>query len=258
MRYNEPSKRENFLILSQTLFLTVALQKPAAAASLPPTQLDKSEEPVISKTPSEEDKPSEGANTAQTKTPETVPTSASPESNEVRKKPAGAVSLFGGIDVFANKQAKSPLGKDDDDDDVLLKSSPPPMVKKKEEVKKSAVSLFDNDDEEDETDWSEPVSAPSKAADKNSAKVRACARVCVFWSCSIITGLCAAAPFNPTARRGEAASQEHRCVSGRGAALQSGAAEGQRPGRGPLLHRRESCSQYSLSENGSFAFVGID
>lgn len=138
----------------------------------------------MSKTSSEEDKPSEQTNSAQTKTPETVPTSASPESSEGRKKPAGAVSLFGGIDVFANKQAKSPLDKainddDDGDDDFLSKSSPPPMVTKEEKAKKSAVSLFDDDDEEDEVDWSEPVFAPSKAADKNTAKVCARVDVCV-------------------------------------------------------------------------------
>lgn len=145
-----------------------------AAASLPPTQVEKSEEPVMSKTPSE-DKPSERTKPALTKTPETVPTSASQESSEGKKKPAGAVSLFGGIDVFASKQVKSPLDKadddDDDDDGFLSKSSPPPMSKKEEKVKKSAVSLFDDDDdEEEESDRSEPIFAPSKAADKNAAK----------------------------------------------------------------------------------------
>lgn len=155
----------------------------------------------MSKTPLEEDKPSERTNPAQTKTPETVPTSASPESNEGRKKPAGAVSLFGGIDVFANKQAKSPLDKaiDHDDhndhndhDDFLSKSSPPPMVKKEEKVKKSAVSLFD-DDEEDELDWSEPAFAASKAPDKNTTQVCARVHVCVFCSCSTVTCLCVCA-----------------------------------------------------------------
>lgn len=128
----------------------------------------------MSKAPAEEDKPSERTNSVQT--PETVPTSASPESSEGRKKPAGAISLFGGIDVFANKQAKSLLDKaNDDNDDFLSKSSLPPMVKKEEKAKKSAVSLFDDDDdEEDESEWSEPVFTPSKAADKSIAKVCAC------------------------------------------------------------------------------------
>lgn len=125
----------------------------------------------MSNTPPEEDKPTERTTTALTKTPETLPTTASPESSDGKKKPAGAVSLFGGIDVFANKESKSPREKATDDDDFLSKSSPPPMSKK---VKKSAVSLFDDDDdeEEDQLDWSEPVTVPSKAADKNVAKVR--------------------------------------------------------------------------------------
>lgn len=136
----------------------------------------------MSKTPSEDDKPPERTNSALTKTPETVPTSVSPEGSAGRKKPAGAVSLFGGIDVFADKQSKSPLDKaTDDDDNLLSKSSPPQMVKKEEKAKKSAVSLFDDDgdDEEDELDWSGPAIAPSKAADKNAAKVRACVHKCV-------------------------------------------------------------------------------
>lgn len=109
------------------------------------------------------------------KTPETLP--SSPENSESKKKPAGAVSLFGGIDILASKQTKSPLDEDDSDDDGFLsKDSPPPNVKKEEEKKKeekiktNTVSLFD-DEEEDESDWNDPIFTPSKPTAKNTLKV---------------------------------------------------------------------------------------
>nr|XP_057914869.1 WASH complex subunit 2 isoform X3 [Doryrhamphus excisus] len=63
------------------------------------------------------------------------------ESSDSKKKPVGAVSLFGGIDVLANKQTRSML---DEDDNV-----PPPNIKTQEKVKPNTLSLFDDDDEED-------------------------------------------------------------------------------------------------------------
>lgn len=102
--------------------------------------------------------------------PETNPPAPSPESSDSKKKPAGAVSLFGGIDVLSSKKAKSPLDEDDDDN-FLGKSSPPPIIKKEEKVKKSIVSLFDDEEEEDESDWNEPIITHSKPAAKNTLKV---------------------------------------------------------------------------------------
>lgn len=115
---------------------------------------------------SAEAKPSEQGKPA---APETKPSAPSPESSDSKKKPAGAVSLFGGIDVLSSKKVKSPL--DEDDDDFLSKSSPPPNIKKEEKVKKSIVSLFDDEEEEDESDWSEPIITHSKPTAKNTLKV---------------------------------------------------------------------------------------
>ncbi|XP_061914181.1 WASH complex subunit 2 isoform X1 [Entelurus aequoreus] len=74
------------------------------------------------------------------------------EGGESKKKPVGAVSLFGGIDVFANKQTKIIL--DDDYDD----NGPPPNIKTQEKVK--SLSLFD-DEEEDELAPIVPHSKPT-------------------------------------------------------------------------------------------------
>lgn len=142
----------------------------AAQSSSP---LEKTEEVLVSRT-SAEDKPSEQEKPA-AKTPE--PLSSPPsESSESKKKPAGAVSLFGGIDILASKQKKSPLEDADSDDSFLSKDSPPPDVKKEKteekkevKVKKSTVSLFD--DEDDESEWNEPIFTPSKPAAKNTQKV---------------------------------------------------------------------------------------
>ncbi|XP_030603968.1 WASH complex subunit 2 isoform X2 [Archocentrus centrarchus] len=124
--------------------------------------------------PSEQEKPA-------TKTPEPVPSSSSsssssssPESSESKKKPAGAVSLFGGINVLPNKPTKSPLDEDDQDDIFLSKDSPPPDIKteekKEEKVKTKTVSLFDDDEQEDEPDWSDPIFTPSKPITRNTTK----------------------------------------------------------------------------------------
>ncbi|XP_037127178.1 WASH complex subunit 2 isoform X2 [Syngnathus acus] len=95
------------------------------------------------------------------KPPETP--SPSSESTEIKKKPVGAVSLFGGIDVLAKKQAKSILDEDDDERD-----GPPPMVNTQEKVKSNAFSLFDDDDEQE--DEQDPIFNASKPTARNTAK----------------------------------------------------------------------------------------
>ncbi|XP_071382680.1 WASH complex subunit 2A isoform X7 [Centroberyx affinis] len=120
-----------------------------------------------------EDKPSEQEKPA-VKSPEAQLPSSASESSETKKKPVGAVSLFGGIDVLANKQTKSPLDETDGDGDFLSKDSPPPDVKneekKEEKVKPNTVSLFDEEEEEDDTDWNDPICIPSKSTARNKLK----------------------------------------------------------------------------------------
>ncbi|XP_008277986.1 WASH complex subunit FAM21 isoform X2 [Stegastes partitus] len=149
---------------------TAAPAKTPDSASQPPSLLEKSEEVAVSQTAAK-DKPSEQEKPV-AKTPEPLPASPSTESKE-SKKPAGAVSLFGGINVLANKQTKSPLDDADQDDIFLSKDSPPPFVKKEEKkeekVKTNTVSLFD-DEEEDESDWNEPIFTPSKPTTKTTLK----------------------------------------------------------------------------------------
>ncbi|XP_038148890.1 WASH complex subunit 2 isoform X2 [Cyprinodon tularosa] len=123
----------------------------------------KSEEVSVFETPAK-NKPEVQPKPAEKK-PEPLPTVPSQDSNEIRKKPAGAVSLFGGIDVLGNKQTKDPLDEEDEDDIFLSKGSPPPMFrteeKKQDKGKTKTVSLFD-EDEEDESEWSDPIFPPSK------------------------------------------------------------------------------------------------
>ncbi|KAL7383544.1 hypothetical protein ABVT39_013014 [Epinephelus coioides] len=137
----------------------------AAPASKSSSLLEKPEEVVVSRTAAE-DKPSEQEKPA-AKTSVPLPSVTSPDISESKKKPAGAVSLFGGINVLANKETKSPLDETGNDD------SPPPNVKKEEKkddkVKTNTVSLFD-DEEEDESDWSDPIFTPSKPAASNAVK----------------------------------------------------------------------------------------
>ncbi|KAM7408716.1 hypothetical protein PAMA_002439 [Pampus argenteus] len=139
--------------------------KTPAVDSQPPSLLEKSQDVAVSSRAAEE-KPSEQEKPA-VKVPQTL--LSSPESSESKKKPAGAVSLFGGIDVLASKQTKSPLDEADNGDSFLSKDSPPPNVKKEEKVKTIAVSLFD-DEEEDESDWNDPIFTPSKPAARNTLK----------------------------------------------------------------------------------------
>lgn len=143
--------------------------KTPAVASQSSSLLEKSEEVVVSRTAAE-DKPSEQEKPA-AKTPEPITSAPSPEIGKNKKKPAGAVSLFGGIDILAHKQTKSPLDEVDNDDSYVSKESPPPNVKKEEKkeekVKTNAVSLFDAE-EEDESDWNEPIFTPSKPTASNT------------------------------------------------------------------------------------------
>lgn len=93
------------------------------------------------------------------KPPESLPTSA-----ESKKKPVGAVSLFGGINVLAKKQTKIVSDEHHNGDD----NSRPPNVKTQEKVKTNALSLFDDDEVEDEHD---AIFTPSKPTARNTAKV---------------------------------------------------------------------------------------
>ncbi|XP_056251880.1 LOW QUALITY PROTEIN: WASH complex subunit 2 [Seriola aureovittata] len=145
--------------------------KTSAVASQSSSQTQKSEEVTVSKTGAE-DKLSQPEKPA-VKTPEPLPPSVLPENSESKKKLAGAVSLFGGINVLDNKQTKNPLNEDDNDDSFLSKDSPQPNVKKEEKkeekVKTKTVSLFE-DEEEDESDWNDPIFTPSKPTSRNTLK----------------------------------------------------------------------------------------
>ncbi|XP_043992332.1 WASH complex subunit 2 isoform X1 [Gambusia affinis] len=120
----------------------------------------KPEQVLVSETPAK-DKPPVQPKPAEKK-PEALP---SPESTEVRKKPAGAVSLFGGIDVLSSKQTQGPLDDEDQDDLFLSKGTPPPMFrtkeKKEDKGKTKTFSLFDEDNE-DESEWNVPIFSTSK------------------------------------------------------------------------------------------------
>ncbi|XP_061693840.1 WASH complex subunit 2 isoform X2 [Syngnathoides biaculeatus] len=132
----------------------------ANAAAKPNSSLKNSPDPAdakktVKQKPSVPHKPT-------VKPPETLPPSS--ETTESRKKPVGAVNLFGGIDVLAQKRAKSALDEEDDDDDY---DGPPPNVKTQTKVKRNTLSLFDDDEDEDEQD---PIFAPSKPTPRNTAK----------------------------------------------------------------------------------------
>lgn len=130
--------------------------------------LEKTQEVAVSPVTAE-DKLSEKEKTP-AKAPETVlsSSSSSPDSSKSKKKPAGAVSLFGGINVLDSKLTKSPLDEDNNDKSFISKDSLPPNVKdekKEHKVKTNALSLFD-DEEEDDSDWTDPVFTPSKSTAK--------------------------------------------------------------------------------------------
>ncbi|KAM9804220.1 WASH complex subunit 2C [Neosynchiropus ocellatus] len=93
---------------------------------------------------------------------------SSQDTSQSKKKPVGAVSLFGGIDILAKKNTQSPLAGDDDDS-FLSKETPPADVKKEEKPKTNALSLFDNE-EEDDSDWNDSIFKSSKPAAKDIVK----------------------------------------------------------------------------------------
>ncbi|XP_056326514.1 WASH complex subunit 2A isoform X2 [Danio aesculapii] len=100
---------------------------------------------------------------------------SSVDSFEVKKKPAGAVCLFGGIDILGDKEdtIKKPTKTQEEiPDDELQKEGPPPMESKGTKTKKTALSLFDEDDDDDDfsTDHIIPAPQPSKSTEKNALK----------------------------------------------------------------------------------------
>ncbi|CAB1343844.1 unnamed protein product, partial [Coregonus sp. 'balchen'] len=82
--------------------------------------------------------------------PEVQHLSSPLEGSESKKKPLGAVSLFGGINVLGAAKTKSPLDETDGDD-FMSKEGSPPM--EKEAKTKNTVSLFDD---EEGADWTAP------------------------------------------------------------------------------------------------------
>ncbi|XP_053731690.1 WASH complex subunit 2 isoform X1 [Synchiropus splendidus] len=115
--------------------------------------------------PAPEEKTHEERNVA-TKKPESP--DLSQDTSQSKKKPVGAVSLFGGIDILAKKKNQSPLDGDDDDD-FLSKETPPADVKKEDKPKTNALSLFDNE-EEDDSDWNDSIFKSSKPAARDIVK----------------------------------------------------------------------------------------
>ncbi|KAK3573835.1 hypothetical protein QTP86_032902 [Hemibagrus guttatus] len=105
-----------------------------------------------------------------------VQAASSPEeTNKTAKKPAGAVSLFGGINVLGDEaKTTTKLTKnavEDFDDLDWHKEAPPPMEAKEKKATKNTFSLFDDDDEEEqEPDEIPPPSTATKQADKSTLK----------------------------------------------------------------------------------------
>ncbi|KAK9964744.1 hypothetical protein ABG768_005889 [Culter alburnus] len=103
---------------------------------------------------------------------------SSDDSTEIKKKPVGAVSLFGGIDILGEKQdtSKKQTKNQEEiaDSEELHKEGPPPMEIKGTKAKKTALSLFDDDDDDDDEDMNTdeilPVPKTSKSAEKNALK----------------------------------------------------------------------------------------
>ncbi|XP_016343926.1 WASH complex subunit FAM21-like [Sinocyclocheilus anshuiensis] len=146
-----------------TVFLIVAKNSIVFQVSGAPSLFESTEEenaPNVAKDKiAEEKKPSE-------------------DSTDSKKKPVGAVSLFGGIDVLADKQDTSKKHTKNQeeitDGDKLQKEGPPPMESKGTKAKKTALSLFDDDDDDDDEDMNtdEIIPAPktSKSTEKNALK----------------------------------------------------------------------------------------
>ncbi|XP_041123962.1 WASH complex subunit 2 isoform X2 [Polyodon spathula] len=86
------------------------------------------------------------------------------EKPEIKKKPAGAVSLFGGIDVLVQPSEDTAKTPQDDleNDEYLYKDSPPPLEEEPQN-KKNILSLFDSEEEEEEE---EEVQGPMRSSKK--------------------------------------------------------------------------------------------
>ncbi|XP_024280950.1 WASH complex subunit 2C isoform X2 [Oncorhynchus tshawytscha] len=144
---------------------TLADPKAAAVASPAPSRVHTDKPEVTAPPPSVENRRAE-ERAAQG--PEVQPLSSLLECSESKKKPVGAVSLFGGINVLGDRlgavKTKSTLDKTDGDD--FLSDGPPPMEKESKK-KKNTVSLFDD---EEGADWTVPISIPSKPAAINTLK----------------------------------------------------------------------------------------
>ncbi|XP_064418588.1 WASH complex subunit 2A isoform X2 [Latimeria chalumnae] len=94
----------------------------------------------------------------------------SEEKVEVKKKPAGALALFGGIDVLKQQKAEkleangsSPEKEPDDND--LYKEAPPPLEKETKSKTANILSLFHDDDDEEEFDQ-DPFHLANKPIDR--------------------------------------------------------------------------------------------
>ncbi|XP_078788157.1 WASH complex subunit 2 isoform X7 [Oryzias latipes] len=119
----------------------------------------------ISESPGASKKVTKEQPSAQQKQEEESP-SPPQESGEIKRKPAGGVSLFGGIDVLASKQDRS--DKEEADDIFLSKDSPLTNVRdegKEDKAKIKTVSLFD-EEEEDESSWKDPIVTPKKPTEE--------------------------------------------------------------------------------------------
>ncbi|XP_016368170.1 WASH complex subunit FAM21A-like isoform X1 [Sinocyclocheilus rhinocerous] len=153
-------------------FKTPANKTPSEAkVSGAPSQFESTEEenvPNIAK-----DKIAEEKKSVEKKPVESTP--SSDDSTEIKKKPVGAVSLFGGIDVLADRQDTSKkqtkIQEEIADGDELQKEGPPPMESKGTKAKKTALSLFDDDDDDDmNSDEIIPAPKTSKSTEKNALK----------------------------------------------------------------------------------------
>nr|XP_055025451.1 WASH complex subunit 2 isoform X2 [Misgurnus anguillicaudatus] len=140
---------------------------PEPKASGVPSLFEPTEEEIVPSVAS--------AKTAEEKSVEKKPVvsvSSSDDKTEIKKKPAGAVSLFGGIDILGNKQDTSKKlnnhQEELSDGEDLLKEGPPPMDSKGTKAKKTALSLFDDDDDEDENSDEIVSFKTSKPAEKST------------------------------------------------------------------------------------------
>ncbi|TTG62689.1 WASH complex subunit 2 [Bagarius yarrelli] len=105
--------------------------------------------------------------------PNVAEAASSPEETVKSKKPAGAVSLFGGINVLEDEAKITPKPNKNAmevlDDLDWDKETPPPMETKKKKAEKNMFSLF-GDDNENEPDETPPVSSAAKQTDKRTLK----------------------------------------------------------------------------------------